>query len=129
MQAELNRKSTLRSWILVLVIAGALGSLDLTIMAGRNNPSILLITMFCGWVLSPFVALFVGIRRSGILNNQAQLYLTALVVIITVVSLMAYAGLFDIPGTKHAFFFLATPAFCWMLLLVFYFIFHRKKTV
>ena len=115
--------------MLGLVIAGALGSLDLTIMAGKNNPSILLITMFCGWVLSPFVALFVAIWRSKTLNKQGSIYLITLVVTVTAVSLFAYAGFFDIPGTKHAFFFLVIPAFCWLLLLVFYFIFHRKKTV
>jgi hypothetical protein len=125
---EPYRKNKIRPWMLGLTAAGALGSLDLTLLAGKNNPSILLLAMFCGWVISPFVALFVGIWRSKILNKRTQLYLAALVGIITTLSLTGYAGLLDMPGTKHAFVFLVVPVICWILLFIFYFIFHRKKT-
>jgi hypothetical protein len=124
---EPYKKNLLRPWMLGLTVAGALGSLDLTILAGKNNSSILLMTMFCGWVVSPFVALFVGIWRSKIQNNRTQLYLIMLVGIFTALSLMGYAGLLDRPGTKHAFVFLVIPVFCWILLLVFYFIFRKKE--
>jgi hypothetical protein len=126
---EPYRKNLVRPWMLGLTAAGALGSLDLTILAGKNNTSILLMALFCGWVLSPFVALFAGIWRSKILNNRTQFYLAALVVVITALSLTGYAGLFDRPGMKHAFVFLVIPVICWILLLVFYFIFRKKKTV
>jgi hypothetical protein len=126
---EPYRKNLVRPWMLGLTAAGALGSLDLTILAGKNNTSLLLMTMFCGWVLSPFVALFAGIWRSKLMDNRTQIYLAALVLIITTLSLLGYAGLFDGPGTKHAFVFLAIPVICWLLLLVFYFVFRKKKTV
>ncbi len=126
---EPNRKNQLRPWILGLSAAGALGSLDLTILAGKNNSSILLMTLFCGWVLSPFVALFVGVWRTKSLNNRTQFYLASLVLVITALSLTGYAGLFDRPGMKHAFVFLIIPIICWLLLLVFYFIFREKKTI
>ena len=123
---EPYRKNIIRPWMLGLTAAGALGSLDLTILAGKNNSSILLVTMFCGWVLSPFIALFVGIWRSKIQDNRTQLYLAMLVGIITALSLTGYAGLLDKPGAKHAFVFLVIPVFCWILLLIFYFIFRKK---
>jgi hypothetical protein len=122
-------KNLLRYWMLGVTVAGALGSLALTIRAGKNNPSILLIAMFCGWVLSPFVALVVGIWRYKILNSRSRLCLLTLVGIVTALSLMGYGGLFNRPGTKNAFVFLVIPIFCWMLLLGFYFIFHKKRTV
>jgi protein-S-isoprenylcysteine O-methyltransferase Ste14 len=42
---------------LLLVMAGATVSIALMIRAGHRNPSRLLLALFTGWVLSPFVLL------------------------------------------------------------------------
>jgi hypothetical protein len=47
----------LQSFALGVIIVGALGSLYLTMRAGGNNKSLLLVLLFLLWVLSPFAAL------------------------------------------------------------------------
>src|SRR5687768_15565112 len=101
---------------LVALSAGALGSLGLVLNAGRNTPVILLI-LFIGWVLSPFVALFVAnhlARRWSVLT-QAAIY--CLMVIVTVCSLVGYSDGFNTPGQRPAFIFLMVPLFSWLLIM------------
>ena len=47
----------LRAAALIAVLAGAVGSVGLTLHAGRHNNSRILLLLFTLWVLSPFVAL------------------------------------------------------------------------
>ena len=47
--------SALRASARVAVLIGAVGSVGLTLYAGRQNPSNLLLVAFAIWVLSPFV--------------------------------------------------------------------------
>ena len=46
----------LRAVALIEVVAGAVGSVGLTLRAGQRSPRLLLV-LFTIWVLSPFVAL------------------------------------------------------------------------
>jgi len=50
----------LQSLSLLILIAGALGSLIMVIYTGRNNSSHFLVILFIGWVLSPFLGCYVA---------------------------------------------------------------------
>ena len=55
----------LRSAARVALIAGAAGSIALMMRAGARQRSILLIVLFAGWVLSPFLALALANLRAA----------------------------------------------------------------
>ncbi len=103
---------------LAAVLAGAVASLDLTLRAGHNNNSVLLVILFSCWVLSPFAGLLVAIalfkRRPSI--SRLMLYILALV--ISIGSLLCYGGTFSIPGAKPAAVFLFVPLVSWVLVVI-----------
>jgi hypothetical protein len=59
-----NRPTLLRAAATVALVAGAAGSVALTLYTGRHNASWLLPAMFAAWVLSPFAALAWAALRS-----------------------------------------------------------------
>ena len=79
----------LRTTALVAVIAGAVGSVGLTLRAGRHAPRILLV-LFATWVLFPFVALLMTsvVSRRWPLLTQATLY--GVMLVVTMGSLAIY---------------------------------------
>jgi hypothetical protein len=97
---------------------GAVASLILMFNAGRNQKSFLLIVLFTGWVLSPFIALLIAdvISKRWLLKTRATLYFLTL--FITLVSLLGYSGALNVSGTKPAFKFLIVPVISWVLLLI-----------
>jgi len=100
----------------LMVLAGAGASIGFTIHTGRNNPSILLILLFTGWVVSPFIALLlinVVSRRSEPFN---RLILHSLMILITLGSVILYSGLWSPPGAKTAFVYLVGPLLSWSLM-------------
>jgi hypothetical protein len=108
----------LRSVALIAAVAGAVGSVGLTLRAGRNTPRFLLV-LFVVWVLSPFVALawanVSSPRWSGL--TRATLYGVTLVV--TLGSLAVYGGLVQRPaGSANAFMFVVTPPVAWALIVI-----------
>ena len=60
----------------IVAIAGAIGSLYFMFKAGRYQKSTLLIALFTGWVLSPFVGLFLATKTSNrwIITARTLLY-------------------------------------------------------
>lgn len=124
-----NEKSNyLRAMVFGMVIAGALSSLIKTIQAGRNNKSVLLITLFVIWVLSPFTILFIAnlISKKWSFPAQRKLYLLSTFMVI--VSLIAYSGLWTPPDTKNAFIYLIVPLLSWLLMIFVYLITKSKRT-
>jgi len=111
---------------LVALLSGAIGSLYFMFSAGRNQKSIILIALFTGWVLSPFLALFAanGLFKAWTSRNRISLYI--LMIIIATGSLIAYSGLWVPPGTKPAFIFLINPLVSWLLLVTFILIIKRS---
>jgi hypothetical protein len=108
----------LRTTVLIAVVAGAVGSIALTLRAGRATPRLLLV-LFVLWVLAPFVALawatVVSTRWSAV--TRAALYAVALFV--TLGSLAVYGDLIKRPaGTANAFVFVVVPPVSGLLLAI-----------
>lgn len=116
-EAESSR--LLRGAALVAVLAGAGGSLGLTLYAGRHNDSRLLPVLFAIWVLSPFSALVfahvVSKRWSAL--TRAALY--SVMLILTVGSLAIYGDVaLRPPRAKAAFVFVVVPPASWLLIAI-----------
>ena len=103
---------------LIVLLAGATGSLGFMFNAGRNQKSILLIALFTAWVLSPFLALLVAdiISKRWTIFTRGTLYF--LILFITLGSLVSYSGALSLPGTKPAFKFLIVPLISWLLIVI-----------
>lgn len=112
----------MRTVALVGVSVGAVVSLCLVLYNGRNNKSILLITLFVAWVLSPFIALLIADRVSKRWRDLTRKLLYGIMLALTLVSLLSYSGALSPAGTKTAFVFLVVPLISWMLIATFIFI-------
>jgi len=115
---KLTNYNLLRIIALIVLFAGAIGSLVLMFNAGRDQKSILLIVLFTGWVLSPFVGLFIADMISKRWLSKTRLAIYLLILFITLASLIFYSGKLNVPGTKPAFKFLIVPLISWVLILV-----------
>ena len=116
----------LRTFAIIAVLLGAAGSLGFTLYTGRNNSSVLLILLFCAWVLSPFMALLVVdfISKRWTDRNRVRLY--GLMLVVAVVSLIGYSGLM-LPRAKPAFVFLMIPLASWVLLAIMVMVGRRSR--
>ena len=108
----------LRAGARIAVVAGAVGSVGLTLRAGRSTPRLLLV-LFVLWVLSPFVALAwanMVAKRWSVLT-RAMLYCVTLVV--TLGSLAIYGSVVLPPvGSPRAFLFVVVPPGSWLLITI-----------
>jgi hypothetical protein len=95
------------------VLAGAAGSLGFTLYTGHNNNSVLLILLFVGWVVSPFIALLLVNAVANRWSLVERLALYCLMLFITLSSLAMYSGLWSPTGAKPAFVFLIVPLLSW----------------
>ena len=98
------------------VMAGAGASVGITVYKGRQNSSILLILLFVGWVLAPYIALLLVNVVASRWSAMKRLALHGLMLIITLGSLVMYSGLWTVPDTKPAFAFLIVPLLSWFLM-------------
>ncbi len=106
----------LRAAALVAVLAGAVGSVGLTLYAGRRNDSRILMVLFALWVLSPFVAVVSAsiASKRWLALTRATLYSATLVV--TLSSLVIYGVVaLGPPRGKTAFVFVVVPPASWLL--------------
>ena len=109
-------RALLRTLARIAVWAGAVGSLVLMLRAGQNTPRFLLV-LFVFWVLSPFVAITWANNASRNWSVLTRMALDCVTLVITVCSLLIYAGVVMMPsGTAHAFRFVAVPPASWILL-------------
>ena len=108
----------LRSTALIVMLVGAGCSLGLMFYAGRNNPSVILISLFVIWVTSPFIALLVANVVSKHWSVQTRVTLYSLMLFLTFGSLVSYSGVLSPIGTKPAFVFLVVPLISWLLILI-----------
>ena len=115
---KLTGYNLLRIIALIVLFAGAIGSVVLMFNAGRDQKSILLIVLFTGWVLSPFIGLFIADMISKNWLSKTRLTIHLLIIFITVASLIFYSGALNVSGTKPAFKFLVAPLISWFLILV-----------
>ncbi|HVO98510.1 MAG TPA: hypothetical protein VMT15_10610 [Bryobacteraceae bacterium] len=72
----------------IAVVAGAAASLGLMLLVGHRNPSALLLTLFGGWVLLPFVGLLVAAKR----GRGSMVSVLILIVALASVGIYAYAA-------------------------------------
>ena len=109
----------LRSVAPIAVVVGAVGSLILTLYAGRGSHSHILQTLFALWVLSPFVALVFAnmvLKRWSILFGTT---LHALILIVSGGSLVIYLNdVLNPPTLKRAFVFVVVPLASWLLIAI-----------
>ncbi len=97
------------------LVAGAAGSLALMFYAGRRQQSAILITLFTGWVASPFMGLLLA-DLGSLWPTSARRALHGLMVAVAVGSLAVYGTNAVRPlSSKGAFLFLVVPAAAWLL--------------
>jgi hypothetical protein len=101
----------------MIAVTGAIGSLVLMLRVGHRNNSLLLMTLFAIWVLSPFVALLVVLKRP----------LLTLSLILAFGSLIVYGDVaFGPPWAKPASAFLFVPFVSWLLIAIAAIASHRR---
>jgi hypothetical protein len=106
----------MRAAALIAVVCGAAGSVVLMLRAGQRSPT-LLIVLFLGWVLSPFVLLVIADAASKRWSALTRLALYAAMLVVAVGSLAVYAD--DARGHRRpqaAFVYVAVPPASWLLL-------------
>ena len=120
-----SNQNILRSTALIVALFGAMGSLIFMFRAGSKQHSIILLGLFTTWVLSPYVGLFI---LNKMVNNwpiPARVLLYWLMIMLTLFSLIAYSGAFNMPKSKNAFIFLIFPLISWFFIVLIFFIARR----
>ncbi len=98
----------------LMVLVGGGCSLGFTVYTGQHSGSIVLIVLFSGWVLSPFVTLLLVNAVAERWSTLERLSHYSLMVFITIGSLVVYSGLWSPPDAKPAFVFLMVPLVSWL---------------
>jgi hypothetical protein len=106
----------LRVAALIVVVAGALGSLGFLLREGRRTPRFLLV-LFVLWVLSPFVALVWAnvVSKRWSVVTRATLYTVTL--FLSLGSLAIYGAVGSLRA-KPAAIFLMAPLASWLLVAI-----------
>lgn len=98
--------------------AGAAGSVLLMLRAGSRQRSVLLIFLFTGWVLSPFLALALANLRIPRLAPRMRGAVHGAMIGVAILSLGTYT-MHAVRGVmKPGFVYLVVPGMCWVLILV-----------
>ena len=84
--------------------------------AGARQPSILLLSLFTGWVLSPFIALALANVWSPNWQPITRTALYGVMLGVSFISLSVYTLHALIPSMKAGFIYLVVPAGCWVLI-------------
>jgi ACR3 family arsenite efflux pump ArsB len=101
----------------IALVAGAAGSLGLMFRVGARQNSLLLIVLFTGWVVSPFVALALAELASTRWSGLTRATLHGLMVVLAAGSVAIYADVaFGPSRPQPAFMFLMVPFGSWLLL-------------
>jgi hypothetical protein len=109
----------LRLMGLIALPVGAIGSVGLTLYAGRHNNSRILPLLFALWVLSPFVALLWAnvVSKSWTVVTRAVLHSVMLVLALGSFAIYANIALGP-PRAKAAFAFVVVPPASWLLIAI-----------
>jgi len=108
--------SGLRTAARVALVAGAAGSVALMMRAGARQRSVLLIFLFTGWVLSPFLVLALANVRASAWQPVTRTALYCAMLGVSFISLSVYALHALMPGMKAGFVYLVVPGACWVLI-------------
>jgi hypothetical protein len=115
---ESTPSARLRTLTLMILFAAAAASLVFVMCAGRRNSSVVLVTLFALWVLSPYFALFKlhrEARRSLGINVSS---LNIIILIISIGSVVGYSGVLSPPGSKLTGVFLTVPFVFWICIVI-----------
>jgi len=98
----------------LIAVIGAAASLVFMFRTGRNNTSSMLMVMFAGWIMLPFVGLAVAELKSKAWSPMRRATLQSLMLVLGVASPLLYSGAIPMPGTvRPAFIFLMFPLVSW----------------
>jgi hypothetical protein len=103
----------------VAAVVGAVGSVALTLYAGRSNNLPLLMILIAGWVFAPFFGFALASRISSRWSQGARAALDVVIIMIAIASLTLYAR--DALGPAHAkraTVYVAVPIVAWLLMLI-----------
>jgi len=109
-------RSALRTAARIALVGGAAGSVALMMRAGARQRSVLLILLFTGWVLSPFLALALANVRASTWQPVTRTALYGAMLGVSFISLSVYTLHALIPGMKAGFIYLVVPGACWVLI-------------
>jgi len=113
-----SNPNLLQIMAIIFAFIGAMGSLYFMFRAGRNQKSILLMVLFTGWVLSPFLGMLWASKTSNRWVIPARESIYWLMIILAIGSLVAYSGALLPSGTKTAFIFLVAPFTSWVVIVI-----------
>ena len=100
-------------------VVGAVGSVALTLYAGRNNNLPFLMILMSGWVLAPFMGYAWARKYAGRWTASTRAVLDGVIVLVAVASLVLFArGALRPPASKPAAVFVAVPIAAWLLMLI-----------
>jgi hypothetical protein len=107
----------LRIAALIAVPVGALGSVGFMFQVGHRNESVILMTLFTVWVLSPFLGLARAYLASRRWPDSARLAFYWVTLVIALSSPGIYGAVaFGLTKFQPAFFFLVAPLVSWLLI-------------
>lgn len=116
-ESSRGRLGAFRIAALIAIVGGAAGSIGLMLLAGSRQRSLVLIGLFTGWVLSPFVALAWAGLVSVRWPDFARKTLYGGMLGLPVVSLLMYGGVIPMPsGSRPAAVFLVVPLGSWLIM-------------
>jgi len=99
-------------------VVGAVGSVALTLYAGRHNDLPVLMILMSGWVLAPFMGYALASRYTSSWSATTRAVLDGIIVFVAVTSLVVYArDVLNPPASKAAAVFVALPIGAWLLML------------
>ena len=103
----------------VAAIVGAVGSVALTLYAGRNNNLPFLMILISGWVLAPFMGFALASRYSASWAASTRAVLDGIVLLVALASLVIYArAAVSPPASKPGVAFVGVPIVAWLLIFV-----------
>ena len=97
-----------------VLMIGAAMSLGFLFLAGRHNHSVVLMSLFTLWVISPFAGWLLVIHKRLIPATKS----CYLAITVAAIPVMLYLAAYLYPGRTPAFIFLITPFASWMVLVL-----------
>ena len=120
-------RNRLQSVTRLVLLVSAAGSVWFMMRTGQQQKSVVLIALFSFWILSPFAGLFMLAKMSKLFSSSARTNVYVLAIAVSVLSLVAYSGLFTIPDTKPAFIYLVVPFTSWAVIVAMYLAVRKKR--
>jgi cell division protein FtsW (lipid II flippase) len=100
-------------------LAGAIGSVALTLYTGRHNDSRVLMAIFTFWVISPFIVLLIAAARWKRWTDPTRAALFIVALLLSLISLAIYGNVaLGPPRAKLAFVFVVVPPASWLLIAI-----------